>query len=59
MLLLKQKTIKKEGMNENITKLDAGNKNSKEYEMEAIQNNAFYVDKSESDHLPSLYYLVA
>ena len=37
---------------------DIGN-NSKEYEVEAIRDSAFYVKKSESGNLSGLYYLVS
>ena len=57
MLLLKQDTIKKEQMDENVTKLDANN--SKKYKVEAIWYNAIYVEESESSQLPGFYYLVA
>ena len=33
--------------------------NSEEYEMEAIWDSTVYAKKSESDHLPGLYYLVS
>ena len=45
-------------MDENdATELDAGN-DSGEYEVEAICDSAVYARKSESGHLPGLYYLV-
>ena len=57
MSLLEQNTTRKERVNENKTKLDAGN-NSGEYKVEAICNNAVYARKSESGYLSGLYYLV-
>ena len=57
--LLEQDTTKKEWVHEeNVEKLDAGD-NSGEYEMEAIWDSAVYTKKSESGHLPGLYYLVS
>ena len=59
MLLLEQNIIKKEQMDDkNAEKLDAGNK-SWEYKLEAIWDNTVYTKKSESGHLPGLYYLVS
>ena len=48
-------------MDENTTELaelDVG-KDSGEYEVEAICDNAVYARESESGHLPRLYYLVS
>ena len=56
MLLLEQKTIRKERVDKNMMKLDAGNK-SEEYKVEAIYNNTIYAKESASD-LIGLYYLV-
>ena len=39
-------------------KFDIGDNDSGEYKVEAIWNSAVYVKESESDHLPSLNYLV-
>ena len=39
-------------------KLNAGHK-TEEYEREAIRDSEIYARKSESDHLPGLYYLVS
>ena len=58
MSLLKQDTTRKRWVNKKIPELDAGNEDSEEYKMEAIWNNAVYVNKSESSYLPGLYYLV-
>ena len=44
-------------MDENVTELDAGDDESREYKMEAICNSAVYTRKS-AGHLPELYYLV-
>ena len=57
MSLLKQDIIKNEQINENVTRLNAGNKDNKEYKVEAIWDNIVYANKSES-HLLGLYYLV-
>lgn len=35
------------------------NSKGKEYKVEGIQNSTVYVKESESDHLPSLYYLIS
>ena len=43
---------------ENAEELDASN-NSGEYEVEAIWDSTVYARKSESGHLPGLYYLVS
>ena len=56
MSLLEQDITRKERV-ENITESDAGD-NSEEYKIEAIWDNAVYANKSESGHLPGLYYLV-
>ena len=42
VLLLEQDTIRKGRMDENATELDAGNNNSGEYKVEAIQDSAVY-----------------
>ena len=57
MSVLEQNTIKKEQIKK-VPKLDTGN-NSEEYKIEAIWDSAVYANKSESGHLPGLYYLVA
>ena len=58
MLLLEQGTTRKEQVNENnATKLDTGNNESKKYKKEAICNNAVYTRQS-ANHLSKLYYLV-
>ena len=56
MSLLKQNTIRKDWVKENVTELNIGD--SKEYKVEAIWDSTVYTTKSES-HLPRLYYLVA
>ena len=45
-------------MDEDATKLDAGDNDSNKYKMKAICNSAVYTRESESSHLPGLYYLV-
>ena len=57
MSLLEQDTTRKKRV-EKGPELDAGD-DSKEYEVEAIRDIAVYAMKSESGHLPGLYYLVA
>ena len=57
--LLEQNTTKKGRVSEEVLELDAGDKDSKEYEVEAIWDNAVYTNKLESGHLPDLYYLIA
>ena len=42
-----------------VVELDVGDNESKEYEVEAIQDSAVYVRESESGHLPGLNYLVS
>ena len=56
---LEEDTTRKGRVSEDVPGLDAGNKDSKEYEVEAIRYNAIYANKSESGHLPGFYYLVA
>ena len=58
MSLLEQDTTRKGRVDDNETELDAGD-NSREYEVEAIWDSVVYTRKSESDHLPGLYYLVS
>ena len=57
--LLEQDITRKGRVSKEVPELDAGNKDSKEYEVEAIQHSAVYANKLESGHLPGLYYLVA
>ena len=57
--MLEQDTTRKGRVDENATELDAGNKNSGEYKVEAIRDSAVYARESESGHLPGLYYLVS
>ena len=49
--LLEQNTTRKERV-EKVPELDAGNKNSKKYKVEAIWDFAVYANESESSHLP-------
>ena len=58
MSFLKQNTIKKEQIDEIMTELDTGNKDSKKYKVEAIWDNAVYLNKLESGYLTGFYYLV-
>ena len=57
--LLEQDTTKKGRVSKKVSELDAGNKNSKEYKVEAIWDSAVYANKLKSGHLPGFYYLVA
>ena len=57
--LLEQDITKKGRVSKKVPELDAGDKDSKEYEVEAIRDSAVYANESESGHLPGLYYLVA
>ena len=57
--LLEQDTTRKGRVSEEIPELDASDKESEEYEVEAIWDSAVYANESESGHLPGLYYLVA
>ena len=58
MSLLEQNTTRKERVDEKVTELDFEAGNSKEYQIEAIQNSAVYIWELEG-HLPELYYLIA
>ena len=56
---LKQDITRKERVHEeNAEELDAGD-DSREYKVKAIRDSAVYTRKSESGHLPGLYYLVS
>ena len=57
MSLLEQDITRKKRVKK-VPELNARD-NSKEYEVEAIWENAVYAMESESSHLPGLYYLVA
>ena len=56
--LLEQDSIKKGRVDNNETKLDAGN-NSREYKIEAFRDSTVYTRESESCHLPGLYDLIS
>ena len=56
--MLKQNITRKEWVDKKVPELDAGNKDSEEYKVEAIQDRAVYARGSEG-HLPGFYYLVA
>ena len=58
MSLLKQDTIKKERIDENITELEFGAGNSEEYKVEASRDCAVYTKESEV-YLTGLYHLIA
>ena len=58
MLLLKQDTTRKGQVSKKVLESNAGNKNSKEYEVEAIWDSAIYT-KEAKGYLPGIYYLVA
>ena len=53
-----QDITRKGRVSEKIPELDAGDKNSEEYKVEAIWDSAVYGNKSKSGHLPGFYYLV-
>ena len=57
MLLLKQDTIKKKRIAKNITVLEFGAGNHKEYKMKIIWDNVVYANEAEG-HLSEFYYLV-
>ena len=59
VLLLEQDTTRKGRVSKKIPELDGGNKDSEDYEVEAIWDSAVYANESESGHLPGLYYLIA
>ena len=59
MSLLELNTTRKQRVSKKVPELDASNKDSKKYKMEAIWNSAVYANKLESSHLSGLYYLVA
>ena len=59
VLLLEHDTTRKGRVSKEVPELDAGDKDNEEYKVEAIRNSAVYANKSESGHLPGLYYLVA
>ena len=46
-------------MNKKVPEFDTGNKNSKEYKVEAIWDSTVYANEPESGRLPGLYYLIA
>ena len=54
MSLLEQDIIKKRQVSEKILELNAGNKDNKEFEVEAIWDRAVYANKLKSGHLPGL-----
>ena len=56
--LLKQNTIRKGRVDENVTKFEAGS-NEEEYELEGIWDSVVYAKESAMSHLPGLYYLVS
>ena len=61
MSLLEQDTTRKGRVDEVVRqiKFDVGNNESGEYEVEAIRDSTVYAKKSESGHVPGLYYLVS
>ena len=46
-------------MSKEVPELDAGNKDSKDYKVEAIWDSTVYTNELESSHLSGLYYLIA
>ena len=57
--LPEQDNTKKGRVDANATELDAGDNDSGDYKVEAIQDSAVYAKESESSHLLGLYYLVS
>ena len=59
--LLEQDNTRKGQVDEKIRQMEinAGNNDSREYEMEKIWDSTVYTRKSESGHLPGLYYLIS
>ena len=57
--LLKQDTIRKKRVDENVMELEFDAGDSKMYKVKAIWDSAVYAMESESGHLLGLYYLVA
>ena len=57
ILLLEQDITKNKEL-VNLSKLDAGNDDSKEYKLKAIWDSVVHTNKFKSDYLPALYYLV-
>ena len=57
--LLEQNTTRKGWMSKEVSESDAGNEDSKEYEVEAIWDRAVYANKLESGYPPGLYYWIA
>ena len=57
MSLLEEKTTRKERVDEKMTELDFEAGNSKDYEVEAIQDSAIHAKESEN-HPLGLYYLI-
>ena len=57
--MLEQNNTKKKQIDENVTELDAGDDEGGEYKVEAIRDSSVYARKSESGHLPGLYYLIS
>ena len=57
MSLLEQNIIKKDQVKK-VLKLDNRNNSIEKYKVKAICNSVVYVNKLESNHLSSLYYLV-
>ena len=58
MSLLEQDSTRKRRVEEDVTKLDAGDNEGGEYKVEAIYNSTVYA-RELADHLPGLYYLIS
>lgn len=56
--MLEEDITKKGRVDENTIELDTGG-NNKEYQFEAIWDNAIYANESTKGYLPELYYLVS
>ena len=59
MSLLEQDTTRKKQVDKRVKELELEAGNSKEYNVEAICNNAIYANKSKWGQLSVQYYLVA
>ena len=60
MSLLEQKMTRRRRVDKKIAeqlKFEAGG-NNKKYKVKSICNSVVYAKESETDHLPSLYYLI-
>ena len=59
MSLLEQDSTKKGRVDKKTSQLEFEDNKGKEYEVGAIRDSTVYARKSESNHLPGLYYLIS